>query len=1205
MFNQLLCAVKTLIFVLPIVSVLVTSPTVYAQTVQGQRPNRFLVPGKSGKHRWGLVDNQGHQIAPPIYKSIYFSQSVADPILVKGENDKWGYLTAQGKVLHEINLQDAFTCGDEGIARFLADGKWGFLLRDGSYLVNPIYDEVRAFKYGYAAVRQNEAWHYINTKGELAFERGFAKASDFGIAGLAAVKSTNGEKVGVINQQGDWIVQPTFDDFNGCSANGHMLVKANDHWGVLNRQGKWVAKPQFDRVRSFSSIDSLPVEINEKWGVIDREGKWLVQPRYYSIRGFNNLDTAIYSTAWDQHGLMDAQGNTLTDDSYHPADNFKIASDFQLVSFEGYSRTSFFSPRGARPIEKLNAHKVGTLSGFNRSGLSIANLASNSEWGLLSVEGNLFKFDTEVIEPYFSDDGDCFGFTATNSAFLPAINRKRDLVYVDSKGKIAIRTKVLKSDTTDTFVVQRADGEELWRHEFPGGSLAQKHRAFLNISDLELGYTTPTVANAKELVKKLFDEKPYAFDPMELYRDEDCTAYGNAHQLARAFWSEFNSMFYSTMVSRARPNLDEKFSAYQKALSSIYGDPIKDPGHESVAFLENNEVLGWEQSVWLINHHLLVLNTQHSDGGDDTYDYLNLLLLPTKAAAGDALGLPLKRFQDVSFAQKSSESVQAAIENVEDKLSFSSALGLQKAVTGVFALLDKGEAISKHDYLRTQHALLIAAYYDSSEQVFGTAEEYIAISENTMRFLEQNGLGQNRLTDEGQYKIDVYRYAGNGAAWLLHEDDPARALKFIEPTTRYITDKWSYLWDALARSQLNAGQTDKGYATIHKVLSENPWYEYFEEFYEDEGFIKWRKAQGHAHPENYEVPSSSQSVRYKQDIAIDGVGKQLAISWFDQIKVVDLTNGSTIFEADHGTYDPFFLGFGAKDSRLIASGWDHFYIWDIRQAKPVVKQLLADGDNSSFVTLSKAGKHYAYTSGDLAPTLQMKAVPQEPAQGTARKSMANVRHAVASKDGELIAAKDGAKGVLSILDTSTQTLVAELRGDGAENYDSDFFFVNQNKKLLVRNTSGGFSLWNIKDQKVEHTWVTDYGVEEMAISDNLLVIIDDELKISTWDLAKTANEKSIDSFKVDPGDQSTGEVSHISISKDGAYYAFSVANKLENLQTIYVVDRSTQKIASKYTTELSCWSARFANNDRYLVIDSYPIEVIDWRTSKVIHRFSR
>ena len=127
----------------------------------------------------------------------------------------------------------------------------------------------------------------------------------------------------------------------------------------------------------------------------------------------------------------------------------------------------------------------------------------------------------------------------------------------------------------------------------------------------------------------------------------------------------------------------------------------------------------------------------------------------------------------------------------------------------------------------------------------------------------------------------------------------------------------------------------------------------------------------------------------------------------------------------------------------------------------------------------------------------------------------------------------------------------------------------------------------------------------MATGGNLLVIIDDELKISTWDLAKTANEKSIESFKVDLGDQSTGEVSHISISKNGAYYAFSIANKLENLQTIYVVDRSTQKIASKFTTELSCWSVRFANNDRYLVIASYPIEVIDWRTSEVVHRLSR
>ena len=132
------------------------------------------------------------------------------------------------------------------------------------------------------------------------------------------------------------------------------------------------------------------VKVNDHWGVLNRQRKWVAKPQFDYVQSFSSIDSLPVEIN-DKWGVIDREGKWLVQPRYH-------------------------SIRGFNNLD----------TGFNRNGLSIANLASNREWRLISVEGDLFKFDAEVIEPYFSDEGDCFGFTATDSAFLPAINRKRD-----------------------------------------------------------------------------------------------------------------------------------------------------------------------------------------------------------------------------------------------------------------------------------------------------------------------------------------------------------------------------------------------------------------------------------------------------------------------------------------------------------------------------------------------------------------------------------------------------------------------------------------------------------------------------------------------------------------------------------------------------------------------------------------------------------
>ena len=66
-------------------------------------------------------------------------------------------------------------------------GKWGFINREGEMKINPIYDEAKPFKNGYAPVRKGNLWSYIGSGGGHLTGYEFVWAGYFH-GGIAEVK---------------------------------------------------------------------------------------------------------------------------------------------------------------------------------------------------------------------------------------------------------------------------------------------------------------------------------------------------------------------------------------------------------------------------------------------------------------------------------------------------------------------------------------------------------------------------------------------------------------------------------------------------------------------------------------------------------------------------------------------------------------------------------------------------------------------------------------------------------------------------------------------------------------------------------------------------------------------------------------------------------------------------------------------------------
>ena len=170
-----------------------------------------------------------------------------------------------------VDVTDSL-CEEEPIilAPVCISGKWGFINKNGKYVINPQFDKVGYFHCGLAAVRINNnngyysgygRWGFINADGEYVVNPQFDEVHRF-YEGVAAVK--RGEKWGFIDEWGGYVAEPQYDkveDFSEGLARVYIAGRSNmwgeyekGRWGFIDKTGSYVINPQFDEVGSFRDV---------------------------------------------------------------------------------------------------------------------------------------------------------------------------------------------------------------------------------------------------------------------------------------------------------------------------------------------------------------------------------------------------------------------------------------------------------------------------------------------------------------------------------------------------------------------------------------------------------------------------------------------------------------------------------------------------------------------------------------------------------------------------------------------------------------------------------------------------------------------------------------------------------------------------------------------------------------------------------------
>ena len=170
----------------------------------------------------------------------------------------------------------------EGLAPFRVKGQWGFIFTDGSVAIGPNYKSVGYFSNGLAwAKTESGKVGFINAQGNWVIEPKFKAAKDFSTDGIARVKS---EGWTFIDKSGTEItpsIAGSYGDFN----DGLAYCKSGKKVGFIDKTGKVVIDLQFDKVRGFKN-GYAAVRQGEKWGFIDTKGKWVIEPKFDGLKDF-------------------------------------------------------------------------------------------------------------------------------------------------------------------------------------------------------------------------------------------------------------------------------------------------------------------------------------------------------------------------------------------------------------------------------------------------------------------------------------------------------------------------------------------------------------------------------------------------------------------------------------------------------------------------------------------------------------------------------------------------------------------------------------------------------------------------------------------------------------------------------------------------------------------------------------------------------
>ena len=285
--------------------------------------------------RWGYIDKSGNEITHCCYDYCEdFSNGYARVKLDIDEARSWALINREGRMV--ISFCEEIEHFKEGISKVKFKGKYHFLNIDGKPIGHDRegYENAICFCEGFAAVKKNGKWGFIDKYGKTVIDFTYDSVGNFS-DGMAYF--TKGETIGFIDGSGKELIPrhvnywgkyecyKEFEDFH----EGLAAARSDLGWGYIDKEGKVVIECQFDEAGDFiNGVATVRKYVSDLYAGIDTSCKII---KHYEEP--SDEDTRIASFYL---GIREGYRKAVNEDSKYgfldQSENVKIPFQYNYVS---------------------------------------------------------------------------------------------------------------------------------------------------------------------------------------------------------------------------------------------------------------------------------------------------------------------------------------------------------------------------------------------------------------------------------------------------------------------------------------------------------------------------------------------------------------------------------------------------------------------------------------------------------------------------------------------------------------------------------------------------------------------------------------------------------------------------------------------------------------------------------------------------------
>jgi hypothetical protein len=196
------------------------------------------------------------------------------------------------------------------------------------------YDYAEPFSEGYAAVRIQNKWEFIDTNLNTALKTEYNEIGSFN-NGFSKVWNSIGQ-CNLINKKGELLFKNFVDEISSVSDH-KIAISSNGLWGFANDSGNLIITPQFTEVKNFKNGKTW-AKMDQLWFIIDQFGNKISPQGFEQISNIENSlciafrSNQLFKVNWLDNYISELKTISLTSGS--PCYKITLINETTIIQFE-------------------------------------------------------------------------------------------------------------------------------------------------------------------------------------------------------------------------------------------------------------------------------------------------------------------------------------------------------------------------------------------------------------------------------------------------------------------------------------------------------------------------------------------------------------------------------------------------------------------------------------------------------------------------------------------------------------------------------------------------------------------------------------------------------------------------------------------------------------------------------------------------------